>query len=123
MARARNRFDRSTQVARWLLHEFPVSQPVSIEWVDRIKPDSESPHGYHGYVDETRGRLTIHLCAATNRTRSQAVESTIHEYAHAYLWEEGFGLCHGPRFWDVFGRLMDAYEHHGSVESAAYPVD
>ena len=76
-----------------------------------------------GQTLEVRGRLTIQISEAGCRTRTQAIETTLHEAAHAKLWEEGTGLLHGDRFWRVFGRMADAYEHHGFMDSQAFRFD
>ncbi len=123
MRKPRNRFDRTTQILRWLLSEFNFSHKLSLRWVDEIEPDADSPGGYHGYVEEKGKKLEIVLCAKSNRSRSVAIETALHEAAHAFLWKEGLGLQHGPRYWQIFGEFRDAYDHHGYIDSAIQPFD
>jgi hypothetical protein len=123
MPKARNRFERSVQVLRWVDSEWDFPLPVSLRWEEKIPGDEEAPHGLHGYVEEDGGRLYVYLCAASNPSRSIAVDSLLHELAHCLLWAEGLGLRHGPRFWQQFGELMDAFDHHGFEDSASFPVD
>lgn len=121
MPLARNRIDRSVQVLRWLLDEFDFPRKLSLLWLDEIEGDADSPLGYHGFVREKGKRLEIVMCAKANRTRSETIESVIHEAAHAYLWNEGLGFQHGPKFWQVFGEMRDAFDHHGYIDSATQP--
>ena len=36
---------------------------------------------------------------------------------------EATGLLHGDRFWRVYGRMADAYEHHRFMDSRTFPID
>lgn len=54
---------------------------------------------------------------------NEAVETTIHEAAHVKLWEKGLGHAHGPKFWTMYGRMMDSFDHHGHLDSKTYDVE
>lgn len=123
MRKPRNRFDRSVQVLRWLLSEFEFPRKMKLRWLSQIPPDKNSPHGYHGYVHEKGKKLEIVMCAKSNRSRIGTIHSIIHEAAHAYLWDEGLGMQHGPRFYQVYGEFQDAFDHHGYIDCNIQPFD
>ena len=122
MPKARNRRDRCIQVMRWLKEEFDLPA-CRFEWMETIEWEEGKGEQTFGQTLEVRGKLTIQISQAGCRTYSQALETTIHEAAHVALWNEGLGLRHGDKFWRVYGRMMDAYEHHGSLDSRTYRWD
>jgi hypothetical protein len=122
LPKARNRHERSTQVINWLREEFDLPE-FNFEWVDAIDWMDGEGESTLGQTLEIRGELTIQISDTGCRTRTQAIETTIHEAAHVSLWEGGTGLLHGDHYWRCFGRMADAYEHHGFMDSQAFPVD
>ena len=122
MAKARNRRDRCIQILSWLKEEFDLPA-CRFEWMESIDWYEGKGEMTLGQTLEVRGNLTIQISEAGCRTKSQAIETTIHEAAHVKLWEEGTGFLHGDKFWRCYGRMADAYEHHGFMDSQALPFD
>lgn len=118
MPQARNRWQRATQVLRWLKDEFNLPKDMRFEVVDEIDGDEVM-----GETEEVDGRLVIRLSAKMCRSVNETLDVVIHEAAHAKLWEKGLGHLHGPRFWTTFGRMMDAHDHHGHLDSRSYPTE
>jgi hypothetical protein len=118
MPRARNRWQRAVQVLRWLKDEFALPADLRFEVVESIDGDEVL-----GCVTENDGRLTVSLSAKMCRSVNEAVEVCIHEAAHVKLWDKGLGHLHGPKFWTTFGRMMDAFDHHGHLDSRSYPME
>lgn len=119
MPKAINRWDRAVQVLRWLRDEFRLPADLRFEVVESI----DGADSLGATVESSDGRLTIQLSAKMCRSVNEAVETTIHEAAHAKLWDKGLGQLHGPKFWTTFGRMMDAFDHHGHLDSRTYEVD
>lgn len=117
MPRAHNRWQRAVQVLRWLKDEFnlPACRFEVVKSID----GSETL----GCVSERGDQLVIQLSAKMCRSVNEAVEVCIHEAAHAKLWDAGLGHLHGPKFWTTFGRMMDAFDHHGHLDSRTYPTE
>lgn len=123
--RARNRYERCVQVLRWLMEEFEIEDgTLRLEWCNLLAPDRETgKETVYGLTTEAKDRIVIRLSERGCRTTALAVETLIHETAHAYLWETGRGLLHGPEFWQILGRMSDAFDHHGHEDSKHYFVD
>lgn len=118
VCKPRNRWERATQVFRWLVHEFDLPADLEIEFTAEIDGDE-----CLGDVVERGGRLLVRLSQRMIRTQTEAVETTIHECAHVHLYRAGVGHFHGPRFWSIYGQMMDAYDHHGFQDSRAFACD
>lgn len=103
---------------RWLKEEFNLPDNLSFRVVEDIDGDEAL-----GETVEEDGRLAVLLSHKMCRSVNEAVETTIHEAAHAKLWHKGLGQLHGPKFWTTYGRMMDAFDHHGHLESRAYSVE
>lgn len=115
---ARTRWERATQVLRWLKEEFDLPKDLRFEVVDQIEGDTVL-----GCVVEINERLVVRISARMCRSVNETLDVVIHEAAHAKLWHKGLGHLHGPKFWTTFGRMMDAFDHHGHLDSRSYPVD
>ena len=117
---AKNRFERAVQVLRWLKSEFPLARVKRLEWVDDLR--DEDGDELCGRVVERGRDLVILLSRRSCPTTQSTVETVIHEAAHAHaeLWDEGLGFYHGDAFWIRYGRMQDAYEHHGWSDSRAF---
>lgn len=116
MPKARNRWERATQVLRWLKDEFDLPANLRFEVVESLED------GDLGETAEEDDRLVIRLSAKGCRSVNEAVEVCIHEAAHAALWSKGLGYLHGPKFWTTFGKMMDGFDHHGHEDSRSYPT-
>ena len=109
--KASNRFERATQIVRWLKTEFKMDSLKQLLWVD-ILLDEDGKSQLCGCVEEEdNGDLVI--------TLSKRACST----AHAALSGTGLGMLHGDKFWKRYGRMMDAFEHHGHMDSKTFDVD
>ena len=119
MPKAKNIKERVTQVARWLKSEWELEKVKRIEWIDCSEEADYQTRddALYGYVLERDNYLVIRLCERCCRTRALAIETLIHEMAHAALWDEGLGYYHGPLYWTQYGEFQDAYEHHGYSDS------
>ena len=119
--KAKNRHERAIQVLRWLKTEFRIDRLKRIEW----KPFLIDENGdqCHGWVVERGDDLIIQLSYKLCRTKSETIETVIHEAAHAYLWDKSLGYFHGDPYWIRFGRMRDAYDHHGWSDSQTFKVD
>lgn len=120
--KARTRHDRAVQVLRWLKETFPAKRLKRIEWKDKLIDPSDGKE-CHGWVAERGDDLIIQLSDKLCRTKSQTIETVIHEYAHAYLYDAGLGYFHGDKYWKWYGRMQDAYDHHGWSDSQSFKVD
>lgn len=136
IARARTRRGRVRQTAQWLRHEFAPAFPVSVKWKvylpyatkdhdNLTKKDIET--GYHGWIVRGPGRrffLSLSLRACP--TVSEAIETLLHEWAHAVaakLQEQERTRIsdHDDEFWLVYGRIYRAFhENDGWLESRKY---
>lgn len=117
MPKAKNRWERAVQVLRWLKDEFNLPD-IQLRVETEIDGDETM-----GQVEEIDGRLVIFLSAKMNRSVDETINTVIHEAAHAKLWHKGLGHLHGPVFWKTYGRMMDAMDHHGHLDSRTFPVD
>lgn len=111
------RFQRATQVLKWLQTEFPLPKPLRLELKDRIFYKGEECWGLTDRVGE---KMVIYLSDKLCRTTPQMIEVLIHEAAHAELFDKGLGILHGDRYWKHYGRMMDAFEHHGKLDSQSF---
>lgn len=121
MPKARNRFERAVQVLRWLKTEFPLDRVRRIEWIEDLR--DEDGEQLCGRVVERGKGLVILMSEKSCPTISTTIETLLHEAAHAELWDAGLGYYHGDRYWIHFGRMSDAYEHHGFSDSRTFEVD
>lgn len=112
------RFQRATQVARWAMTEFKIPQDLRLELKLRIFYQNEECWGLTYPVN---GRMTIFLSDKMNPRTCDMVETVIHELTHAELYDQGLGIQHGPKFWKHYGRQRDAFDHHGKLDSLAFP--
>lgn len=111
------RFQRATQVLRWLKTEFPLPANLRLELKESITYEGEE---CYGLTDKVGEKTVIFLSNKLNRTKAQMIETLIHEAAHAELFDKGLGIMHGDRFWKHYGRMMDAFEHHGKLDSLSF---
>ena len=110
------------QILRWHNEEFDLYEEGAL----RIKPvdillDQDNSK-LHGCVQMGTDKLELVL-VTRGVTRSSMIETLIHEAAHVLLWDVGRGVTHGDEYWKLFGRMMDAYDHHGREDSKSYFVD
>lgn len=126
MPRARNRFERCRQVLRWLESEYPCGRKISIRW----HPELRDKTGEWDAHTVRNGRaLEIHMSSRKCPTWTTAVDTLIHEYAHALLWgvsqqeSSDESTHHPPEFWAAYGRISDRFHHdHGAEESCEYDL-
>ena len=118
MPKAKNRWERAVQVLRWLKEEFDLPPGLQLRVESEIDADEVM-----GQVEEQDGVLVIFVSAKMNRSVDETLNTVIHEAAHAKLWAKGLGHLHGPVFWRTYGRMMDAFDHHGHLDSRTFPVD
>ena len=120
--KTKNRFERSIQIVAWLKTEFKLDNLKNVIWVD-VLFDEDGSQLCGCVEDDEKGDLTITLSKSACSTRQLTIDTVIHEAAHAALWNTGLGMLHGDKFWKRYGRMMDAYEHHGYMDSRAFNVE
>lgn len=113
----RDRWERAAQVYRWAKEEFGLPD-CRLE----IVPEIDKGETF-GELLLRNGRPVIRLSRRACRTTHDAVFNLLHEIAHLMLEEYGTGFNHGPKFWPVFGMIVDAYDHHGESDSRAYSCE
>ena len=121
--KAKNRFERSKQIVAWLKTEFKLDSLKEVIWVDVLFDEDEKYQLCGCVEEEDNGNLTITLSKRACTTTQLTIDTVIHEAAHAALWNTGLGMLHGDKFWKRYGRMMDAYEHHGYMDSRAFNVE
>lgn len=114
----RNSWERAVQVMRWLKAEFALPADLGMELVDDIDGGDT-----FGQVIMRKGKLIVQLSRRACKTRHDYVLNAIHEAAHVALQQHGVGDYHGPQFWQMYGQMVDAFDHHGHDDSKAYGVD
>lgn len=100
--------------------EFRLPADLRLELKPSIMYEGRPCWGLTYPVNE---RMTIFLSDKMNPRTCDMIETVIHEAAHAELYEKGLGIQHGDRFWKHFGRMRDAFEHHGELDSRSFPKD
>ena len=125
-----NRVQRCTQVLRWAESLWPSGKPCVVKFPKYV-PDvngvaTKESKTWHGVTYRERNSFVIHISLRNCLQKTQAVETLIHEYVHAYLWPpakvEFFRPEHGPLYWTAYGEIMDAFmEGGGSDESKNFP--
>lgn len=127
MPRARNRWQRATQVLRWIEANWPIGRPVRIEWVDLIIDEAAEDECYGQCYREGRS-IVIEIARRRNPTAKDTIDTLIHECVHAILWPtasaEERQAHHPPAFWAQYGEIRDRFDHdHGWEESKEYPTE
>ena len=122
MPKAKTREARARQVLRWIAHEWPIGRPVRLEWVEWILDDAGRPTRCYGQTYRDGRELVIEVSSRINRTTVEAVDTTIHEAAHAILWPqarvEWQTADHPPAFWAQYGEIRDRFDHDHGAEQA-----
>jgi hypothetical protein len=132
---ARNRFERVSQTAQWLTENFPPEYPVKVKWLSVVPipkdiqeglTKKELEEGLYAVCSKRGKRFTITLSKRACFTRAQAVETLLHEWAHALCWKfasmEARRLSdHDDEFFLAWGRIYRAYhEYDGWKESKRF---
>lgn len=121
MRRAKNRFERVNQVLRWLEAEYPCGRKIDLKWKKTLSGGGKS---WHADTDRNGRVLHIRLSKRRNREWGVAIDTLLHEYAHAILWgvagqeTDDVSKHHPPAFWAQYGELADRWNHQGGDEEA-----
>lgn len=122
MARARTREARVRQVEAWLREHYPPPQTTRVIWVDRIANDEdeglrreEYERGDHGVCYRYESGECRILLSRRTLTISSAVETLLHEWAHALFKRPG----HHDAFWRRYGMIYRHFFEAGGWEDSA----
>lgn len=118
MPRARSKWGRAIQVMRWLVDEFDLPKNLRMELVDDIDNGKT-----FGQVVSRRGRLVVQLSSRACKTTHDYVYNTIHEAAHVKTYRRRMKHDHADPFWQTHGRMVNAFDERGNVESANYAAE
>ena len=121
MPRAKNRWERATQVLRWCEANWPIGRSVLIQWVptiiDEEGKESDAETGRDGR------RIIITLSERMNRSWRETCDSVIHEYVHGLQWPvagptEDALDDHPVEFWAKYGEIKNQFMYHGGHADA-----
>ena len=127
-----NRRQRCFQVLRWAESIWPCGKPCQlflpdyvVDWNGKVTKDSKN---LFGVTYRDRSSFHIYVSMKNCRQVSQAVETLIHEYTHAYIWPpakvEFKRPEHGPVYWTAYGEIMDAFmDGGGAFHSKEFPYE
>lgn len=113
----RTKRGRLEQVARWLRQEYPTPYPVTLKFGIRDHRLKDTDGGGCQRV----GRVII-IDVDTTQLWTVAVETLLHEWAHAAVWPhahmEGYQVDHGVEWALKFGEIYRRFnDDHGCEES------
>ena len=127
--------ERTLQCERWLRANYPTPYPVVVRWVAKVPADPGDPptsraRGYLGDCYWVRPNTVIRLSRRRCRETWIAVETLMHEWAHAVVmpndrvWkaQQRHGRCeeHPDEFGLVANRIYRAwYDEGGALEASA----
>ena len=128
--------DRIKQVTFWLEEYFPTPYPVSVKWCKDIPlSDGEdgNPGGHFAECYYSKPNIIIRLSKRKNRDVAIALDSLLHEWAHAAtmpntrvynaLEKSGSLQDHPEEFWVVYGKIYRSfYDEGGSGVSRDYAL-
>ena len=130
---ARNVEERALQVLRWCESRWPTPYPVKLHWRKELLDKSEKykkDQPYHAETFLDTGVIRIYLSRKLCRHYTVAVDTILHEYAHARDWrharvergKRGEGRkIHGPEWGLFYAEHVDAfYDQDGWKESREF---
>lgn len=122
MPKARNRWQRCNQILAWSKTEFEIPPETLIVVAPKVIYKGDKCAGLTGRGGRGGG-MRIALSSSALPNEFCAVLVLLHELAHAELYDEGFGILHGPRYHERAGIIHDAWEHHGISDSDNFPTE
>lgn len=124
---------RIKQTEVWLNNNFPTPYPVIVKWASKIAAEPKAPKsvkdsGHYGDCSYLNSNIVIRISLKTNRQISVAVETLLHEWAHACVmqnnrvWsrlsEDAQLEEHPNEFWLAYGKIYrEFYDYGGSIEA------
>ena len=113
----RTKKGRLEQVARWLKEEYPTPHPVLIKFGTRDHRAKDTDGGGCQRV----GREII-IDIDTSQLWTAAVETLLHEWAHAVIWPhahlEDYQVDHGIEFSLKFGEIYRRFNDEDGCEES-----
>jgi len=124
---------RIRQMEIWLNKKFPTPYPVIVRWSKKIAADKNDPPpvkkvGYYGECFYMRPNVIIRISSRTNREICIAMDTLMHEWAHAMVmpndrvWRRmersGAVQEHPDEFWIAMGRIYRAWHDDGGHEES-----
>lgn len=121
--------DRLHQIHNWLKAEFPLGRATSLLRVEIIKDEEPNARGKREHLDGRcykTGRAEFLIQVSPKLKWSWAIETLLHEYAHAMTWpaahREGYADEHPDEWGLAYARLYRAFtDDGGMIESRHYP--
>ena len=124
---------RLKQMEVWLNQNFPTPYPVVVRWAHKIAADKGAPPrvkaiGYYGDCAYVSPNIVIRISKRTNRDINTALETLMHEWAHACVmqnnrvWsrlsEDEQSEEHPTEFSLAYGKIYrEWYDNEGSEEA------
>lgn len=113
---------RVAQVEAWLREHFPTPYPVIVRWSPRIAGDC------FGDCYWSSPNVVVRLSGRRCRERAIAIETLLHEWAHAIVMPNerlhrqlkrcGALQEHPDEFWIAYGRIYRLYYDLGGCEES-----
>lgn len=129
MPKARNRFQRCSQVLRWMEDKWPCGRKVNLVWKKEVI-DEEDGAQLFGQTYRKDRHLVIELSERKNRDWITSLSTLRHEYVHCVLWgvasvEHSDKISHHPNhFYSLLGEIENTFEHLGGhEESSSYSAE
>lgn len=115
MARKRRKSERIRQIYEWLKFSYPTPYPTKLKLVRGTKPLSDQ-----GYVMLKDRHLVLHI--DTKYPLHAAIDTVLHEYAHAVAWKhasmDAYVADHSNEWGLAFAKIYrDFNDEGGDVES------
>lgn len=115
MPMPRRKADRLKQVAAWLRDTFPTPFPVYVRMVDRRQLPEQ-------FGDTLRRGRRIRIRILGNLPWHTAVETLLHEWAHAVCWTfehvESWKPDHDDHWAVTYGRIYRHFYDLGGAEAS-----
>ncbi len=129
---------RVDQVLQWLEEFYPCAFTVRLAWLNKLKWESYASAeecrtllaserrmgiGAVTYKPPGSAALEILLSRLAIRTRHEAIETLLHEWAHALVWtyREVDRVEHRDEWGLAYARIYSAYhDEHGCIDSRTY---
>lgn len=118
MPKARNMMQRVQQVADYLQCKYPVRRNVIILWTDeKLKDETGADLSAMAYLAE-EGFYQIVFSRPNNRTKGEAVETLLHEWAHLLRIGGLRDISHDNEFACLYFMLYRDYYEMGGLEES-----
>jgi Zn-dependent peptidase ImmA (M78 family) len=111
--RADIRRKRLRQIFKWLQYEFPHDGVVRMRVVAKMPKSMSGCFGVCAWNEKNEAMLWI-----GPTSKSMAITTLLHEYAHVLTDGRGSGEGHGNEFYQVLGQIERAYFYGGGIKDS-----